>query len=301
MTDPDHWTAYRLPGTSVLWAGLYGVFGRRYSVVRIVHCLLGATTILLVYGIGKRCFRESIGLLSAATFAIWPTSVFYSNELASEPLFTFLLSWYILLTLQFAEAADHNVCDRCWRCIWVGHIDACQCCIYGPLELSLGLVAVSPSMENLGFEFANSIDGNDDIIPWVFAITKPHSFHKFLPFGTGGGDVLLGGNNRVVATDPVYYGYWVFPTVSLPEYREQLKAPNDELIRDSLEKKLAMRWLSDNPGSWWYLLEAKFRRSLTPVSDPHLPACTELVWAHRGDRIGTVRAGLYPHGAYTSP
>ena len=240
------------------------------------------TTILLVYGIGKRCFRESIGLLSAATFAIWPTSVFYSNQLASEPLFTFLLSWYILLTLQFAERPTTTSATGAGVVFGLAILTRANAVFMVPLSCLWAWWQFHRRWRILVLSLLIPLTAMTTMLPRV--IRNAIVFHKFLPFGTGGGDVLLGGNNRVVATDPVYYGYWVFPTVSLPEYREQLKAPNDELIRDSLEKKLAMRWLSDNPG-WWYLLEAKFRRSLTHRCwKPQLPACTELVWAHRGDR-----------------
>src|SRR5947209_319419 len=37
VTDQDHLTAYRVPGTSVSWAVLYRLFGHRYDVVRIFH------------------------------------------------------------------------------------------------------------------------------------------------------------------------------------------------------------------------------------------------------------------------
>src|SRR4051794_18541619 len=52
VADQDHLTAYRLPGTSLAWAGLFATFGHRYDVIRLAHCLAGAASILLVYSIG---------------------------------------------------------------------------------------------------------------------------------------------------------------------------------------------------------------------------------------------------------
>jgi hypothetical protein len=67
------------------------------------------------------------------------------------------------------------------------------------------------------------------LVPWT--VRNYRVLHSFVPFETGGGDVVLGSYNRVVATDPRDYGYWGYPTSELPEYREQITASNDEVIR----------------------------------------------------------------------
>jgi len=75
----------------------------------------------------------------------------------------------------------------------------------------------------------------------------------------------------VVAGDPLYYGYWVYPTSGLPEYREQITAPNDEVVRDQIELRLAIRWLRGHSDKWWYLVESRFRRSWTPFLQERSP------------------------------
>src|SRR5262249_343925 len=71
-----HPTAYRVPGTSVFWAGLYWTFGHRYDVVRIAQCTLVALTIWFVYGIGVLCFNRVVALLAAGVYAVWPAALF---------------------------------------------------------------------------------------------------------------------------------------------------------------------------------------------------------------------------------
>src|SRR5579863_9254397 len=51
----QHLTAYRAPATSVYWAGLYRIFGHRYAVVRLSQCLLDTLTILVLFGIARKC------------------------------------------------------------------------------------------------------------------------------------------------------------------------------------------------------------------------------------------------------
>jgi hypothetical protein len=107
------------------------------------------------------------------------------------------------------------------------------------------------------------------LVPWT--IRNYEIFHSFIPFETGGGDVLLGSYNRIVASDPSEYGYWIYPTSELPEYRDQITAPNDEVIRDHVETQLAMQWARNHPETWWYLAESRFRRSWTPFLQPRSP------------------------------
>jgi hypothetical protein len=107
------------------------------------------------------------------------------------------------------------------------------------------------------------------LVPWT--LRNYRVLHSFVPFETGGGDVLLGSYNRIVATDPRYYGYWVYPTSELPEYREQITASNNEVVRDQVEIRLTMQWARDHPEKWWYLVESRFRRSLTPFLQPQTP------------------------------
>jgi hypothetical protein len=101
-------------------------------------------------------------------------------------------------------------------------------------------------------------------------------FDRFIPFSTMGGSVLLQSNNRVVVTEPRYYGYAYWDS-KIPEYREALRAPNDEVERDRVAKNLAIKWLHENPEQWLFLLQAKFRRGWTPLMQPDTPAALRYV------------------------
>jgi 4-amino-4-deoxy-L-arabinose transferase-like glycosyltransferase len=274
VTKPDgqlleHPTAYRAPATSVLWAGLFKIFGHRYSVVRISHCVLGALTILLIYEIGRKCFGDTVALLAAAIYTVWPTALLYSSEFESEPLYTFLFCGFILAALQFAERAT-------WpRSIAAGVLLGLAMLTRGNAVLMLALT-VPWSIWQFRRTPRHIIRGL--AIPFVaFAMLVPwtvrnyETFHAFIPFETGGGDVLLGSYNRIIASDPLYYGYWIYPTSELPEYRAQITAPNNELIRDHVETQLALQWARNHPETWWYLAESRFRRSWTPVLSQRSP------------------------------
>jgi len=265
----EHPTAYRAPGTSVLWAGLYLTFGHRYSVVRITQCVLDTLTILLICGIGRKCFGDTVALLAAAIYAVWPTALLYSSQLGSEPLYTFLFCWFILISLQYAERPSRP------RSIAAGVLLGLAMLTRGNAVMMVALIVPwsvwqfrrTPRLVVRGL--AISLVALVMLVPWT--IRNYEIFHSFIPFETGGGDVLLGSYNRIVASDPSEYGYWIYPTSELPEYRDQITAPNDEVIRDHVETQLAMQWARNHPETWWYLAESRFRRSWTPFLQPRSP------------------------------
>ena len=265
----DHPTAYRAPGTAVFWAGLYWSFGHRSSVVRVAQCVMDSLTILLIYGIGCMCFSNVVALLAAAVYAIWPTALWYSSQLGSETLYAFLFSWFLLVSLQFAE---HST----WpRSIAAGLLLGLAVLTRGNALMMVVLMVLwsvcqfrrSPRLVVRGL--AISFLALVMLVPWT--IRNYRILHSFVPSETGEGDVVLGSYNRVVASDPLYYGYWVYPTSDLPEYYQQITAPNNEVVRDHVEMRLAIQWLCDHPDKWWYLAESRFRRSWTPFLQPRSP------------------------------
>jgi len=265
----EHLTAYRSPATSVLWAGMFLSFGHSYTVVRISQCILDTFTILLIFAIGRCCFGDKVALLSAAIYAVWPTALLYTSQLGSEPLYTFLFCWFILASLQFADCAS-------WpRAIAAGLLLGFAMLTRGNAVLMVAMMIPwsvwqfrkSPRiiLRGLAISFVALLM----LVPWT--IRNYRVFHAFVPFQTEGGDTLLGSYNRIVAFNPDYYGYWVYPVSELPEYRDQITAPNNEVIRDHVETRLALEWTRNHPEKWWYLVESKFRRSLTPFLQPHAP------------------------------
>jgi 4-amino-4-deoxy-L-arabinose transferase-like glycosyltransferase len=268
VRDQDHLTAFRPPGPSLVWAGLYRVFGRRYDVVRIGHCLVAAGTILLVYGIGRRCFDDTVGLLAAAAFAVWPISLFYSVQLLSEPLGTLWLLWYLLACLQFAARPTWGRAAGAGLLLGLSLLTRANTVTMLPLAVIWAIWQFRGQRQLLAMSLAIPILGIALLVPWT--VRNSMVFGKFIPFSTMGGSVLLQGNNRIVVTEPKYYGYSVWDT-EIPEYRAAIQAPNDEVKRDQVCRSLAIQWLKDNPDKWWFLIKAKFLRSWTPFLQPHSP------------------------------
>lgn len=264
-----HPTAYRAPGPSLLWGGLYAIFGHSYAAVRIVHCILGSLTILLIYNIGLRCFNAHVAMGAATIYSLWPTALFYSSDLVSEPLFTLLLSWHLLALLQFAEDPRWSKCILPSLLLGLSMLTRPNAVFMVPLTVIWGLVQFRKRTNYITLALAVPMLSLVTLGPW--ALRNYLAFSRFIPFSTGAGDVLLGGNNRIVVTDPKWAGFWVYPTTELSEYTRAIKSPNNEVERDQIERQLAFRWLKENPKYWGRLLWSKFHRGWTPFLQPTSP------------------------------
>jgi 4-amino-4-deoxy-L-arabinose transferase-like glycosyltransferase len=267
VIDTDHLTAYRPPGTSLTWAALYRVFGHRYDVVRLAHCLAGAASIVLVYGIGRR-FGETVGLLASALFAVYPTALLYSTELLSEALALLWFLVYLLACFQFVDRPTW------WRGAWAGLalgvalLTRSAFLFMVPLAVVWSLWQFRGRWRMLAQSLAIPTVALLTLVPW--AVRNHQVFGRFIPLSTGGGSALLQGNNRIVVTDPTYYGYPIWDT-KIPEYRDALSSANDEVERDRRAQRFAVAWLKDHRDQWAFLAQAKLRRAFTPFLQPHSP------------------------------
>jgi 4-amino-4-deoxy-L-arabinose transferase-like glycosyltransferase len=260
VTDQDHLTSYQAPGVTFMYAALFKVFGKTFWPLRLTQALLDSATVLLLFLIARRLFNTRVGLLAALVYAVYPFAIFLSSELLSETLFTFLSLAFVLCCLQASHKQSPHwlfsagllfglsmltrpnqllLVPFCIIWIW----QTFRKCWQWRYLLSLPVAILT-------------------VLPWTARNYFVH--HQFVPLTTTGGIALLAGNNRIVATDPKYYGFCVWPT-DIPEYHDALKAPNNEVEHDRVAKRLAIQWLKNNPDKWWYLIQAKFRRFWTPL------------------------------------
>lgn len=77
---------------------LFG-WGRSVLSIKLMNAVLGAMTVSLIYLLGRRLFDRRVGLAAGALLAIFPSQIFYTGTVLSEPLFTFL--WVAALTVLF--------------------------------------------------------------------------------------------------------------------------------------------------------------------------------------------------------
>ena len=100
VSDQDHLTAYRPPTTPLVYAGLYWLFGHRYTPLYIFNALLGAATIWLVYDIALRSFDRRAARWAAVLYAFYPLTIFYTLSINSEIHACFLVCLLVGFALR---------------------------------------------------------------------------------------------------------------------------------------------------------------------------------------------------------
>jgi 4-amino-4-deoxy-L-arabinose transferase-like glycosyltransferase len=274
VKDQDHLTAYRTPGTSLLWAGLFKLFGHRFDVIRLAHCLLGAASCLLVFAIADKWFCRRVAWWSAAIWAVYPTSLLFSAELLSEPLGAFLFLAYLAAS---AAWATHPQWARA-----LGAGAALGLCVLAhpskivmvPFALLWAIWQWRRQPPRMVGAIAIPLVAIAVVSPWT--MRNYVVFGRFIPLSTMGGQVLLEGNNDITASD--LSGYVVLDT-SIPGCAAALRAPDNEIERDRVAQHLAVEWITGHPAKWSSLAQAKLRRGFTPFLQPRVAIQYRLVYA----------------------
>lgn len=268
VEDQDHLSACVVPGTPVVWAGLYAISGHRYDVIRIAHCVFGAIAVFLVFEIGNRCYGSRVGLLSAAIYAVFPTALIAVVSLMSEALGNLWFLLFILATLWFGEKPSLGRSSIAGLFLGATMLTRASCIFMFPLVVVWGAWQFRDRWSAAIKSVAIPLVAVAVIAPWAFR--NYLVFHEFIPLSTLGGSGLLQGNNDIVVTDPKYFGYCIWDT-EIPEYREALQTAGDEVERDRRARRFAVEWLKSHPDKWWFLVRHKFWRALTPFLQPHTP------------------------------
>ncbi|GEM_PF-772164 len=95
------------PAYPIFLAGIYGVFGRNFLIVRIFQCLMGAAVCYLVFLIGAKVFNRNAGIIASAIAAFYPLHIFISGMLYPTLLFTFFIAMTIFSLLKIDESESY--------------------------------------------------------------------------------------------------------------------------------------------------------------------------------------------------
>ncbi|MBX9627971.1 MAG: glycosyltransferase family 39 protein, partial [Gemmataceae bacterium] len=257
-----HVTAYRPPTPVFFYLAVYAVAGHSYPAGHAAQAVLGGLTVLVLWAIGRRVFGPAAGWVAGAAYAVYPTSIYYSLALLSEAQAAFLVA--LLAWLCLGVKGPRGGWWAAAAGLGLGVFLLCKpgYVFLFPL-LPLWAWAVAGRDRRLWLRAALiPVVAGLVVLPWAarnfVALGAP------IPFGTGGGSLLLQANNRVVVADPLFHGYAVWDTC-LPEYAPAIREPNDEVRRDAAAKQLAVGWLKENPDKWFYLARGKVWRLFTPA------------------------------------
>ncbi|OGL38623.1 MAG: hypothetical protein A2042_03375 [Candidatus Schekmanbacteria bacterium GWA2_38_11] len=96
--NPSHWG----PGYIYFIGIILRFFNEKVFMIKLVQVILSTISVYLIYILAKKIFNESIALLSAFIFSIYPTLIAFTHYLWSETLYIFLLVIIIFFLIVFS-------------------------------------------------------------------------------------------------------------------------------------------------------------------------------------------------------
>lgn len=104
-------TARRTPGYPLFLASIFQIFGKSFSVVRVLQCTLDVVTTYLVFALTVVLLgSRPVGLLAALVYAIYPPAIMSSTYIMTETLYTFLLVLSIIATCYAFKLRSYTLC-----------------------------------------------------------------------------------------------------------------------------------------------------------------------------------------------
>jgi 4-amino-4-deoxy-L-arabinose transferase-like glycosyltransferase len=258
------------PLYSYVLAVVYALFGRGFVQIGLFHTLLDVLSIILLYHICKKLFRQGewVGILAGLFYALYPYLIFQNLTLIDTPFWIFLLHAYVLLMILIRERESY---DRVlWGWMILGGL------VLGFSLLSRPLMPPFAILAALWFLFRRSIwqtilrlapvavVGFLVVLPWI--LRNYQLYNDFVPMTTTSGSNFWQGNSK-----------WVIP-VFQAGYDVQWTSPDEDLSNlsvneaDSRRFELAWDYLKSNPQDLPLLFWTKFlvhwNIAITPLYNP---------------------------------
>jgi len=192
-------TAWYPIGYPLFLGGIFAITRPSPTAGKIANLLLVLVTLLLVYRLGRVVFRsEAVGRLATAGYALLPDGVFWSAQLASEPLF-------VALALGGTLCILHEP-TRWWKVVTAGLLFGCAVSVR-PVGMMLPFVVLfagllrDKRLPSWGARFREfcvlCVLVALVVAPWT--ARNYRTFGAFVPLSTSGGFNLVIGNNPVAS------------------------------------------------------------------------------------------------------
>jgi len=206
-------TAYYPVGYPAVLGALYALLGPNILAAKMLSAVLGAATVAVTYRLGVILLGLRVALVAGVLLAFFPSQVFYTGTLLSEPLFTFLFMLGVLMAVSGGWGPDGMSLRQALK---MGVLMGAAALVRGitlgvPLLLLVAWRALSPSFRLAAVRVGIIALG---IALWVL----PWSIRSSLVMGTpvllstNTGDDLCIGNHqgatgRFLLSGPCFEGY----------------------------------------------------------------------------------------------
>lgn len=192
--DPIVWRAPLYPA---FLAVIYAVFGGHNETgVFLAQSVLDSLTAVLIFYMGTRLLGETVGFVSAVTFALHPLSAYYSLRFLSESLFT--LAFTAVIASWITAATSRRIIAY----MTVGALIALASLVK-PIALGLGPLLAICALYQLKEEPVRALFAATALTVACLVVLSPWTLRNYrvtgelLAVATGGGYALWLGNQMV--------------------------------------------------------------------------------------------------------
>jgi 4-amino-4-deoxy-L-arabinose transferase-like glycosyltransferase len=259
--DPSY-PVYAPPLYAVFISAFLTLFGDIQLPVKIAQTILDSLTVVFVYLVIKETLGLYTGMLSAAVMSIYPFSIYLSITIASEPLFAFFLSAFMLLALYAIRS--QNTYYYCAAGVLLGLATLTRGVTqFFPIVFLAMLMLINRPTQKLLLSYgALCLSFAMVISPWAFR--NYTVLEDFVPVGTAGGFVFLQGSTEIFFTSdalkewPPYYEALLANGVNVPPKGSKPSAIDKFNARAGMENYKSR--LRNDPASFVSFLSKKFLR-----------------------------------------
>lgn len=206
--DPSY-PVYAPPLYAVFIATFLTLFGDDQVPIKIAQTILDSLTVVFVYIFIKETLGLHAGMLSAGVMAIYPFTIYLSITIASEPLFTFFLSVFMLLALYAIRSQKTYYYCAAGFLLGLATLTRGATQFFPIVFLAMLMLFNRPTQKLLLSYGAFCLSFAIVISPW--ALRNHVVLDDFIPVGTAGGFVFLQGSTEIFFTSnalqewPEYY------------------------------------------------------------------------------------------------
>lgn len=239
-------TAFRPIGYPLTLALLYSILGTSFLVGKIFNILLSTISMVFLHKTVKLFFCDTVANLALAIFAFSPLSICYTSILGSETLFQTLL---VLILYVFFSSKNPFTLG-----LLVGYL-----ALVRPIGIFFGFVFILFLLLDRCKCFGKFVGLFSIAFLLVVSgwFVRNYIQFKQLVYSTNGGYVLYVNNN------PYATGSWSDP-LSYPQspFKQYMFDDHfDELAINDVGKKLAIKWIQQNPKRFLFLASKRIFNS----------------------------------------
>jgi len=195
-----HWEFWKPPLYSYVLGGLFAITGDLdLWLPRILQALLDGATVWLTWRIGRRLLSPRLGLIAAGAVAVHGTMIYFTGELTSATLATFLCTASVAVLLDAGERPAWWRFLLCGLVLGASTLTRAETILVVPAAIAFAVLRSEPRWQVRAGAAAALVGG-------VLVAMSPATIYNY----RARGEIVLvstnGGVNFYIGTDPRYHG-----------------------------------------------------------------------------------------------